>query len=263
MYKGLYYIFIVAKNTIEQKKKVVFQMVNHIIFLLFSLYLYRYVYELLPDMQSKIPYTNAVWSMSMYFVVFWLGLRNIERIFRKDILSGNIEMYLLRPIGYIWQKVFVQIGQGLITFISALILSIVVDYFLIGLPQIDTTIIIWVISLIAIFLLSQILTCLIYILCGLSGFWLQDSQPVYLAVSKLIMILGGAWVPIAFFPKWLQVVAEYSPFGASVALSYAMYPNFSEHFIPLILNICFWIIIGTILVYSISKRAMQKLSING
>ncbi len=108
-----------------------------------------------------------------------------------------------------------------------------------------------------------VLTCIIYVLCGLSGFWLHDSAPVYLAVSKLIMILGGAWVPIAFFPRWLQLIAEYSPFGASTALSYAMYPNFSTHFLPIILNICFWTVVGTIIIYIVSKRAMQKLSING
>ena len=72
MKKGFYYIYIVAKNTVEQKKKVIFQMVNHIIFLLFSLYLYKYVYELVPSMQSKLPFPNAVWSMSVYFIIFGL-----------------------------------------------------------------------------------------------------------------------------------------------------------------------------------------------
>src|SRR5258708_6772004 len=111
MYKGFYYVYIVAKNTVGQKKKVIFQMMNHLVFLLFSLYLYKYVYELLPSLQSKLPFANAVWSMAVYFMVFWLGVRNIEKIFREDIRSGNIEIYLLRPIGYIWQKVLIIIGQ--------------------------------------------------------------------------------------------------------------------------------------------------------
>jgi len=64
MYKGLYYVYIVAKNTMEQKKKIVFQMLNHLVFLLFSLYLYRYVYKLSPNLQGKLPFPNAVWSMA-------------------------------------------------------------------------------------------------------------------------------------------------------------------------------------------------------
>ena len=262
MYKGLYYIYIVAKNTVEEKKKVIFQMVNHTIFLLFSLYLYKYVYALLPAMGSRLPFSNAIWSMSMYFVVFWLGLRNIEKIFRQDIISGNIELYLLRPINYVWQKVFVQIGQGLIPFISALILSIIVDYLIVGLPQMSMPLSAWILSLVIIFILSQILTAFIFILCGLSSFWLQNSEPVYFVVSKFIMIFGGAWVPIAFFPKALQIIAEFSPFGASMALSYAMYPNFAERFGIIVLNVLFWILVCGILVHIVSSRAMKKLSVN-
>lgn len=199
----------------------------------------------------------------MYFIVFWLGFRNIEKIFRQDILSGNIEMYLLRPIGYVWQKVFVQIGQGFTTFVLALVLSVVLDTLIVGLPQMSQTLPVWIGSLLVIFFLSQILTCLIYVLCGLSGFWLGNSEPIYFVVSKLIMIFGGAWVPIAFFPKALQLFAEFSPFGASVALSYAMYPNFAERFPVSVLNLCAWIVIFGVLTAVISKRAMRKLSING
>lgn len=263
MYKGLYYIYIVAKNSFEQKKKIIVQMMNHTIFLVFSLYLYKYVYDLLSNMQSKLPFPNAIWSMSMYFVVFWLGLRNIERIFRQDITSGNIEIYLLRPIGYIWQKVFVQIGQGLVPFISALILSVAVGYSFVGLPEMSMPIGLWILSLAVIFILSQILTCFIYILCGLSGFWLHDSQTVYFVVSKLIMILGGAWVPVAFFPKALQIIAEFSPFGASAALSFAMYPNFADRFFVIVLNVFVWIIVTGLLVRVVSARAVRKLSVNG
>lgn len=263
MYKGLYYIFIIAKNTVGEKKKVIFQMINHTVFLLFSLYLYRYVYELLPSVSSRLPFANAIWSMSMYFVVFWLALRNIEKSFRQDILSGNIEISLLRPMSYIWQKIFIQIGQGFLPFVSALVLSVTVDYLLVGLPTVNMSFSVWIMSIIVLFVLSQILTCLIFVLCGLTGFWLDNSESVYLVVSKFIMIFGGAWVPIAFFPKALQLIAEFSPFGASMAISYAMYPNFGERFWILVLNVSFWILICGMLTHIVSKRAIQKLSVNG
>ncbi|MEK9179581.1 MAG: ABC-2 family transporter protein [Patescibacteria group bacterium] len=263
MYKGFYYVYIVAKNTVEQKKKVVFQMMNHLIFLLFSIYLYKYVYELLPSLQSKLPFPNAVWSMSVYFMAFWLGIRGIHGNFRADIRSGNIEMYLLRPIGYIWQKVLIRVGQGLIPFISAAAVSIIVCYFIVGLPMIDAPFVFWIFGVLLILILSQILTCLLFILCGLSGFWLEDSEPTYFLLSKLIMIFGGAWVPVAFFPKALQLFAEFSPFGGAMAGSFAMYPNFLERFPLLILNVVFWIAVSLILVHVVSKRAFKKLSVNG
>ena len=263
MYKGLYYVYIVAKNTVEQKKKVFFQMFNHLIFLLFSIYLYKYVYELSPSLQEKLPFSNAIWSMSVYFIVFWLGIRNIEKNFREDIRSGNIEVYLLRPIGYIWQKVFMAVGQGLIPFFSATFLSVLISYFIIGLPVVNAPLPLWILGTFVVFIFSQILTCLIYVLAGLSGFWLENSEPVYFLTSKLIMIFGGSWVPVAFFPKFLQLFAEFSPFGGSMAISFAMYPNFLERFPLLILNVIFWIVIFFILVWLVSKRAFRKLAING
>lgn len=263
MYKAVYYVYIIAKNTIDQRKKIIFQMVNHTVFLLFSLYLYRYVYELLPAMGSKLPFANAIWSMSMYFAVFWLGLRNIEKLFRQDILSGNVEMYLLRPIGYIWQKVLMQIGQGLFPFVSALTLCILVGGIFVGMPEVNMPIVVWILALIVIFVLSQVLTCFIMVLCGLSGFWLENSEPMYYVVGKFIMIFGGAWVPVAFFPKTLQIIAEFSPFGASMSLSYAMYPNFGERFFIMVLNILFWIVVMGIITQIVSRRATRKLSVNG
>ena len=263
MYKSLYYIYVVAKNTMEQKKKVIFQMINHVIFLLFSLYLYKYVYELLPSMHSRLPFSNAIWSMSMYFVLFWLEVRNIHKIFRSDIRSGNIEIYLLRPVGYIWQKVLTQLGQGLFPFLSALVLSVFIDCTLVGVPVVNVPTCFWITGLILIFILSQILTFILFILCGLSGFWLQDSEPIYFVVSKFIMIFGGAWVPVAFFPKALQLIAEYSPFGASMSIAYAMYPNFAERFVPSILNLLFWILVCGCMVVVVSKRAFRNLSVNG
>jgi ABC-2 type transport system permease protein len=214
-------------------------------------------------MQSRLPFPNAIWSMAVYFMIFWLGLRNIERNFREDIRSGNIEMYLLRPIGYIWQKVLIQIGQGLIPLLSATILSVVVCYFFVGLPIVNVPLIYWILGLLVILILSQVLTTLIFVLCGLSGFWLDNSEPIYFVVSKFIMIFGGAWVPVAFFPKALQLFAEFSPFGASMSMSFAMYPNFAVHFPIIILNIIFWIIFCWILVNIVSRRAFEKLSVNG
>ncbi len=263
MQKALSFILIIAKNSSESKKKIFFQMINHTVFLLFSVFLYKYVYELLPQLHDRLPYPNAIWSMSVYFIAFWLGLRNLERAFRNDIQSGNIEMYLLRPFSYIRQKIYMQIGEGLVPFISALVLSVAVSWLFVGLPDVGMPAGQWIVFVALIFVLSRILECIMFVLCGLTGFWLQDSQPVFMVVSKLMMIFGGAWVPVAFFPEVLQKIAEYSPFGATLAISYAMYPNFGTHVYVIILNVLFWIVAMGALMYVVSKHAMRKLSVNG
>ncbi len=263
MYKSFYYIYIVAKNTVGENKKVVFQMINHIVFLFFSLFLYKHVYEILPNMQNKLPLPNAIWSMAVYFMVFWLGIRNLERNFRNDIQSGNIEIYLLRPLSYIWQKVLIQVGWGIIPFIFATLLSVIICFIFVGLPIVNASILVWVLGVFIILILSQILTVLIYILCGLSAFWIENSEPIYFVVSKLIMVFGGAWVPIAFFPKAFQMFAQFSPFGASMSISLAMYPNFLDRLPLIILNCIFWILFCYVLLLIVKKRAFKRLAVNG
>lgn len=263
MYRFFTYIFIIAKNTFSTKKKLFFQMFNHIVFMIFVFFLYKNVYLLAPSVSSKIPIENAIWSMSMYFVVFWLGFRNLERKFRKDIKSGDVEMYLLRPMHYVLQKIMQQFGEGILPFVFSLITSFFISYLLVGFPIINAPFNLFILAVVIIFFLSQILTIFIYTLVGLSSFWLEDSEPIYFIVSKLIMIFGGAWVPVAFFPILLQRVAEYSPFGASMSLVFAMYPNFMDRFSFLAMINIFWIFILGTLVYFVSKNAYKKLSVNG
>lgn len=256
-------MYTVAKNTTDQNKKVMIQMVNHIIFLIFNVTLYTHIYKLIPTLQEKLPFENAIWSMSIYFIIFALGIRNLQRAFREDIRSGNIEIYLLRPMNYIWQKVLIQFGQGLIPFLSALILTIGINILLVGGPIIAIPLWQWIILMTVLFVLAQVLTSLLLILCGLSGFWIDDSEPVYFVVSKLIMIFGGAWVPVAFFPKTLQLIAIFSPFGASVATSHMLYPNPAWNGRILVLNLLFWILVCWLLTWFVSKKAFKKLAVNG
>lgn len=259
----LTYIFIIAKNTFSTKKKLFFQMINHIVFMVFVFFLYKNVYLLVPSVANKLPIQNAIWSMSMYFVVFWLGLRTLQSSFNDDIRSGNVEVYLLRPMHYVWQKVMEKLGQGLLPFLFSLTTSIIVSFILVGFPTVNAPIWLFIPAVFVILILSQILTALIYVLTGLSAFWLEDSQPIYFIVSKLVMILGGAWVPVAFFPELLRKIAEYSPFGASVSLSYAMYPDFMSRFGFWVGVNIFWIVVLGICVYFVAKNAYKKLSVNG
>ncbi len=263
MNKYFAYIWVVAKNTFSTRKKLFAQMINHLVFLIFVFYLYKNVYLLSPNVSLKIPLTNTIWSMAMYYVVFWLGLRLLHNLFRNDIKTGNVEVYLTKPMGYITQKLLTVIGEGLLPFTFALLTSIVVPYLLVGWPVINTNPIIFVISVIGIFILSQILNAFIFILSGLTSFWLEDSNPVYLVVSKFIMIFGNSWVPVAFFPLGLRVFAEYSPFGAVNSIAFAMYPNFMDRYLFWVSINLFWIIVLGVLIYFVSKNAFKKLSVNG
>jgi ABC-2 type transport system permease protein len=263
MLAELKYIALFSKNSYSTKKKIYFQMLNHVIFLLFNFFLYKNLYNLKPELAQKMPLSNAIWSMAMYFVIFWLGTRRLSRLFKEDIESGNVEMYLLRPMDYIKQKVLQITGQNVYPFFLAIITSCVLSYILVGLPIVNGSGINFVLQLIGIFIFSQILMYLLYIFCGLTAFWLNDNVPIENLFGKFIMILGGAWVPVAFFPEIIQKIAYYSPFGVSASLSLAMYPDSVSNFTRNIVVIIFWSIIFLCINYFMNKKALKKLSVNG
>lgn len=263
MQRDLFYIWTIAKNAAGQRKKVLIQMVNHAVFLVFVFLFYRYIYKITPALQERIPLANALWSMAVYYIVFWLSLRRIEQNMRKEILSGVVEVYLLRPMSYVYQKILAEIGNGIVPCIFATVLSVGMTYFLVGLPDVGMSVGWWVVTTILLFLVSQVMVALTYTLCGLAAFWMTDSEPVSFIVSKLTMILGGAWVPVAFFPHWMQLVAQYSPFGGTVAIAFAMYPNYGTQVWYLFGNCVFWILVLGFLVHIVSRRALKRLAVNG
>lgn len=263
MHRDIFYIWTVAKNAAGQRKKVLIQMVNHTAFLVFVFLFYQYIYSITPALSERIPLANALWSMSMYYVVFWLSLRRIEAAMRKEIQSGVVEVYLLRPMSYVYQKILTEIGNGIVPCIFATVISVGMTYILAGIPDVGMSVGWWIVSTVLLFLVSQIMVALIYVLCGLAAFWMTDSEPVFFIVSKLTMILGGAWVPVAFFPHWMQLVAQYSPFGGTVAIAFAMYPNYGTQVWYLFGNCVFWILVLGLFVQIVSRRALKRLAVNG
>ena len=72
------------------------------------------------------------------------------------------------------------------------------------------------------------------------------------------MLFGNAWVPVAFFPAGLRYFAEHSPFGASMAVSYAMYPDFMQRF-PFWVGInILWIILLSLLMVIMTRQAYKN-----
>ena len=180
----------------------------------------------------------------------------------RDVQTGNIEILLSKPISYLYYRALWQIGLVTYSFIIITTIVSMILFFLIGIPSTMTTPYFFPILLLT-FILSAILSFLIYITIGLLSFWVEDVNPILWIVDKAIMILGGSYLPIAFFPKIMAQIATYSPFGASQFITRTASIEWQSNWYKLIGIQCFWIILFGILVYFIFKKAIKKVSING
>jgi len=226
------------------------------------LILYWYVFKLNGGLVNGVTYNIVAWSMFFYFAFSTLRLRDISRSIMRDVQSGNIEVFLNRPVSYLSFKAWWQIGSGIYSFLLVTILGSVGLFFIIGIPQ-TMTIGIFLPTLLLVFLGASILTLLVYALVGVLAFWIEDIDPVYWIVDKTVMILGGSYLPIALFPTFLYKIALYSPFGASQFITHTVNESWKSDWYVLILTQLLWIIVSGITLYLLYSKAKNKLSVNG
>lgn len=226
------------------------------------LILYSYVFKLSGGIVNDVTYSVVAWSMFFYFAFSTFRLRDISRSIMQDVQSGNIEVFLNRPISYLSYKTWWQIGSGIYSFLFVVILGSLGLFFIIGLPP-TMTIGIFLPTLLLVFLGASILTLLVYALVGVLAFWVEDINPVFWIVDKAVMILGGSYLPIALFPPLMYKIALYSPFGASQFITHTVNESWKSDWYILIGIQLFWIIISGIVLYFLYSRAKQKISVNG
>ena len=226
------------------------------------LLLYYYVFNLKGGLINNTTFIVAAWSIFFYFAFMNLNLRNIARLIMADVQSGNIEVLLNKPISYLLYRSWWQIGAGLYSFLVVTLLGSVDLILIIGIPS-TMTIALFLPTVFLTFLMAVVLSLLIYIIVGLLSFWIIDINPVFWLIDKMVMILGGSYLPVALFPNFLYQISIYSPFGASQFITHVVYESWQMNWYWLILVQIFWIIVLGLAVYFMFRSVKKKVSING
>jgi ABC-2 type transport system permease protein len=179
-----------------------------------------------------------------------------------DIQSGNVEVFMNRPVSYLFYKIWWTVGMGLYNFVFIGIFGFIFLFLLIGVPE-SMTIGIFIPTLFIELILTSVLSIIIYGIVGLFAFWIEDINPIFWIVDKFVMILGGSYLPVALFPVLMYKFAIYSPFGASMFITHTVYDSWRIEYYKLIGIQLIWIIIlGTFLIWLFNK-AKNKVSVNG
>ncbi|WKZ24255.1 MAG: ABC-2 family transporter protein [Candidatus Dojkabacteria bacterium] len=190
---------------------------------------------------------------------------NIRRMFRRLselIYSGNIETYLIRPVNFLWMLAVQIVADHLVQF---LVTVIVVATFLVstvGVPEIVFSPIL-IIGALTLAVVGVVIELLLATLVGLFAIWLEKAEPVWWIIDKFILILGGSYVPIAFFPEFLQFVAKNSPFGATRFFSLIFYPHAELLLGNYLIVQSVWVGVLLLSIIIVLRRGLHKLFING
>jgi ABC-2 type transport system permease protein len=183
--------------------------------------------------------------------------KNISNI----IKSGDIVIYLSKPINFVKSLLYENIGTKVINFfIMSLLLITLTKLLNINFPNLITTILFIIYGLFMILFYN-----LLFILIGGLSFWLIEIGGIKASFDQIFWILTGKVFPINLFPLWLQSILKYTPF---MYLEYTFAKIYLNKFntIEIIHNLfifILWIILLLILVNYIYKKGFKKLETFG
>lgn len=252
---------IFMKNQMQDRTNLLLNIFNMISRCFIVFMLYAYIFKINGGIINGVDYKTTMWSMFFYFCIMILNIRRLDTIIMNEVKSGNVEMFLNKPVNYLLLSFMKVIGQGLFSFLFISLFGTIIMIMFVGIPNLNLGIFIptFIITLV----LGQILGLLIYGIIGLMAFFIQNIKPIHWIVDKTVMILGGSYLPISMFPKFMKNLAFISPFGAINFASSTVYDSWNSEFVIRILLQLLWIVVFAILLSYVFKKSKEKAMING
>lgn len=224
--------------------------------------IYKAAYELTHT--SALSYENAIWSMALYFAfIMGLSVRNVYRLVEQDVRSGSVEVSLVRPLDWRAIKICQQLGKNLLECVLLAVAFCVTLILVVGLPDTGHFTLGFLVSYAMILVLAIVSASAMFMMVGLTAFWLNDSQSVFRVVDRVILVFGGAFVPIALLPEVAQSILRYSPFGVYGASTQLFNPGLTHNIVPTLIASAVWSAVLWWLCGLVWSRAERRIEVNG
>ena len=108
------------------------------------------------------------------------------------------------------------------------------------------------------------MTTTLYVLTGLTAFWLGDVSPLFWIWQKLLFIFGGLMLPLSLYPEWMQRVAAYTPFPSILAGPAGFtIGGGADEALALVWHLCGWGLVLALLAQALFRQAVRTLQVNG
>jgi ABC-2 type transport system permease protein len=179
------------------------------IFMFIFVNLWRTVYAIAGESEIEgFSLSQVIWYLAMTETVILSGSRIFDEI-GTAVKSGDLAYTLVRPYSYLGFQIAHSLGgtypRMLRNFVIAA--AVIVPF----VRAVETS---WqgVLGFLVLALLGSLLDAMIAVLIGLSAFYIEEVRPVYWIYSKLLMSVGGMFLPLDMFPAWLRRISDWLPF---------------------------------------------------
>lgn len=185
----------------------------------------------------------------------------------EDIYEGNIAISMTKPINYRYRVLFTSFGMYISNFILLFIPLILVASVLLYLTL---NILPPSILMILLFIISSVFSLII---CDTLNFLVGQMAIFTNALFGLLLIknvifefLAGTLLPIAFFPLWLQKIADFLPFTGMIQTPVMILTgqyDLKEVVIKILVQILWVVILNIIVNFTFNKIKKHIVSVGG
>lgn len=221
--KYLEYFKIGFKKSVEYKSYLIGALTTPVFMGFFFYFIWSYIFEVKYEAAIKAQefagtfaeFTIGGFTFNEMLVYLIIGLlintarsSDISNRISEVIKSGDIAIYLCRPVNFVKSLLFEGIGAKVINFFIFLILLIVMTN-IFDLPYPKG-------GILTIFLIYAVLMILfdiiLYVLIGGLSFWFVEIWGIRASIEQVLWILSGRVLPLSLFPAWMQTFMAFTPF---------------------------------------------------
>lgn len=211
-------------------------------------------------------YVNEMmtYSILIYFIQRGTSMMNIGGAIKGDIMSGGLNIYLIRSVKYLWIKWVSSISGQIINFVLSLGvyfgIALFFKSFLIF-PGGQKQVFMVVLFIFFAYMLSFLINCIL----GMLSFWLLEIGALNSFISMGISILSGSIFPIDFISGNIGFILKYLPFSYLAFVPTQIYLGKldADQLVPNVFICLFWIITLSIIAAQLWKKGLRKYSAFG
>ena len=152
--------------------------------------------------------SQVLWYLAMTETVILSGSRVFDQI-SEEVKNGDLAYTLVRPYSYVGFQIAHSLGG---TFPRMLLNFIVASLVVLLFTHVVETSLQGILGFLALSTMAMVLDTTIAVLIGLGAFFIEEVRPLYWIYSKLLMSVGGMFLPLDMFPPWLRRISNVLPF---------------------------------------------------
>lgn len=262
----LEYFKIGFKKSIEYKSYIISALTTPIFMGVFFYFIWSYIYQIKSD--GVVGFTIGGFTFEEMMVYLIIGLlinsarsSGISDGIAQTIKSGDIAIYLCRPVNFVKSLLFDGMGAKVIPLLSFIILLGIMT-FTFNLPYPTATIFL-VFVIYAIFML--IFDIVLYSLIGGLSFWFVEIWGIRASIEQILWILSGRVLPLSLFPSWFLSIIQFTPFfylEYTFARLYLGKIGLSDAFFALGIFIFWTFLLGLVMIY-VYRKGFKKMEAFG